>query len=239
MARPVVRPPFLHLPPRARAVALAGLALLVAATGGTASQPALDDAEVIYYDWRLEGAAGAIAGIFLPNAGEGSLTTRVTGENRLESVLLITSPRSKRGEFWTYGAELRRDGSPLRTWSSYLWRGESKYKESELDEQGVVDIASGIYHIRRTLPQRAERMRIWSDGKLYPVVVKPAGLESRRLPGGTVRTRHYTIEGVRVRDERFWEGRLDLWLAMDEEATPVEIVVARKWARVRLARDPH
>jgi hypothetical protein len=204
-----------------------------------AAQPrALDDAEVIYYDWKLEGAVGALAGLFLPRTGEGSLTTREAGDGRLESVLLITSPKSKRGEFWTYGAELRRDGSPLRTWSSYLWRGESKYKETELAEQDVVDIASGIYHIRKHLPREPQRMRIWSDGKLYPVVVRPGGEETRRLPGGAVRTRRYTIAGVRVAGERFWEGHLDLWLTLDQEATPVEILVARKWARVRLERDP-
>jgi hypothetical protein len=31
-----------------------------------------------------------------------------------------------------------------------------------------------------------------------------------------------------------WKGSLDLWLTQDEAATPVEILVERGWAAVRL-----
>lgn len=190
--------------------------------------------EEFQYRWRLGNLVGNLAGIFLPSNGQGSLTFKTQGNGDLRSELVITSPGHE-GEFWRYGALIDPERlQPLRAWSSYLWRGKSKSKNEEIKQQGVMDVVSGIYSIRRDPPARARRMEIWSDGRIYPVIVVPLGVESRKLPGGTVRARHFSIRGVDVPGAKRWKGKLDLWLTPDEAATPVEILISRNLADVRL-----
>ncbi|HYG61156.1 MAG TPA: DUF3108 domain-containing protein [Thermoanaerobaculia bacterium] len=191
--------------------------------------------EEFRYRWQLKNFVGAVAGLFLPNQGEGSLTfTRNNGH--LTSELLITSKQSKQGEFFRYGSEIdTRTLQPIRAWSAYQWRGETKSKSDPIDREGVLDVASGIYSIRQDPPAKPRRMEIWSEGKIYPVVVIPLGVEKRKLPSGKkVEARHYSIRGVDLKDRRKWKGKLDLWLANDEAATPVEILISRNLADVRL-----
>jgi hypothetical protein len=191
--------------------------------------------EEFRYRWRLTNLVGALAGIFLPNQGEGSLTVKTQQNGNLKTELLITSPQSREGEYWRYGSEIDPDNlRALKAWSAYAWRGETKSKTEAIDAKGVLDIASGIYSIRRNPPTRPRRMEIWSDGRVYPVVVIPKGEEVRRLARGTVRTRHYAIRGVESRGRGRWKGKLDLWLATDPAATPVEIRISRNLADVRL-----
>jgi hypothetical protein len=190
--------------------------------------------EEFRYRWQLRNVVGAVAGLFLPNQGEGSLTfTRSNGH--LKSELLITSPKSKQGEYFRYGSEIdSRTLQPIRAWSSYAWRGESKSKSEAIVQDGVLDIAAGIFAIRRDPPTRPRRMEIWSEGKIYPVVVSPKGIEKRKMPEGVIQARHYTIRGVDIPGRRKWKGKMDLWLATDEQATPVEILISRNLADVRL-----
>ncbi len=190
--------------------------------------------EEFRYSWQLRNVIGRVAGLFLPNRGEGSLTfTRTNGH--LKSELLITSPQSGEGEYFRYGSEIdSRTLQPIRAWSSYAWRGESKSKNEAIKQDGVFDIAAGIFAIRRDPPTKARRMEIWSDGKIYPVVVTPRGIEKRKVPEGMVQARHYTIRGVDIPGRRKWKGKLDLWLATDSAATPVEILISRSLTDVRL-----
>ena len=188
------------------------------------------------YHWELRKLASLLGGILVPGQGTGRLTYEERPNGNLTSELLITSKRSAEGEFWRYGAEIDpRRGRTVRAWSSYFWRGKAKSESAEIDEAGVIDVASGIYQIRRDPPTEPRRMRIWSDGKIYPVEVEPAGEETRKLPGGRkVETRHYVIHGLDLPGERRWKGELELWLAEDEAATPVEIQYDRSLVGVRL-----
>jgi Protein of unknown function (DUF3108) len=191
------------------------------------------------YHWELKKLASLLGGILIPGQGEGLLTYESKANGRLESELLITSSQSEKGEFWRYGAEIdQHAGRTLRAWSSYLWRGETKSKSAQIDEEGVIDVASGIYQIRQDPPTKPRRMRIWSEGKIYPVLVIPKGDEIRILPNDRkVPTRHFQIRGLEIEGERFWKGHLDLWLAKDEIATPVEIHFDRTLVGVRLKLD--
>jgi hypothetical protein len=93
--------------------------------------------------------------------------------------LLVTSTKSDRGDYFRYGSEWESaSGRTLRAWSDLLWRGEQKSKRSEVDQAGVIDIVSGIQLLRRDPPAAARRLEIWSDGRLYPVVVLPRGREA-------------------------------------------------------------
>lgn len=232
--RPWIRNTFL-------AVALLALVLPAGAAAqigpaGPVQTPPLD--EEFQYRWQLGNFVGSLAGIFLPNQGEGSLTFKTQDNGDLKSELVITSSGHE-GEYWRYGAVIDPERlQPIRAWSSYLWRGKSKSKSEEIEEQGVMDVVSGIYSIRRDPPTQRRRMEIWSDGRVYPVVVIPMGLESRKLPNRTVRARHYSIRGVDVPGAKRWKGKLDLWLTPDESATPVEILISRNLADVRMQLLP-
>lgn len=216
------------------ALLLALAALLLA--GATASGQGRAQNEEFHYQWQLRNFLGTIAGLFLPNHGEGHLTFKAMGNGHLQSELLITSSAAKQGEYFRYGSEIdTRTLQPIRAWSSYSWRGETKSKSSPIDQTGVLDIASGIYSIRQSPPDKPRRMEIWSDGKVYPVIVIPLGVESRKMRDGKrVDVRHFSIRGIDVPDRDRWKGKLDLWLARDETATPVEILLSRNLADVHL-----
>ena len=223
----------------AAVLALAALAPAPAARASDPLGPPSLDQERFVYRWELKKLAALVGGILLPGHGEGLLTFEPRDNGQLQSELLITSEHSDEGEFWRYGAVIDPGvGRTIRAWSSYLFRGESKSESAEIDQVGVIDVASGIYQIRRDLPERPRRMRIWSDGKIYPVVVLPRGEEVRTLPGDRrVETRHYRIEGVSVPGERHWKGHMDLWIAKDPGRTPVEIHFDRTLMGVRLRLD--
>lgn len=192
-------------------------------------------AEVLQYRWHLGGFLGFLAGLVLPNNGEGRLVTRKQANGRVASELLITSHESAQGEFWSYGAEIDPENlETVRAWSAYRWRGRSRKHESGVKERGVVDIASAIYRLRHDRPEGPRQMTIWSDGRLYPVLVIPRELSRRRVGERVVAVRHYRIQGIDKPNERFWKGRLELWLAQDPAATPVEIAVERSLANVHL-----
>lgn len=234
----VVGMPMTH---RLCALALAICLALVGPSLGHTTKPSPPPTEeTLSYSWSLEGFAGALLGIFFPRHGEGSLTTGPAGDGHIRSQLLITSEQARDGEFWCYGAEIEtREGHTTRAWSAYRWRGESRERESEVpeEERGVVDISSAIHALRRSPPELPRHMRIWSDGRIYPVVVIPRGEVDKTVPAGTFATRHYRVEGVRIEGERFWRGSMELWLSEDPGAVPVEILLQRSMARVRLKLD--
>ena len=208
--------------------------LLTPALGAAPASPAVALNEQFTYRWQLKNFLGAVAGLFLPNQGEGSLTFKTTN-GHLRSELMITSSASRQGEYFRYGSEIDRVTlQPIRAWSAYSWRGESKSKIEDIGKQGVLDVAAGIFAIRRNPPEKTRRMEIWSDGKIYPVVVIPRGTEQRKLSGRNIYARHFSIRGVEEPGARRWKGKMDLWLARDGAATPVEIVISRNLADVRL-----
>jgi hypothetical protein len=223
----------LRLKPWAAALLVAGLLAPALPAQGSAPE------ERFVYRWELKKLGALLGGIFLPGHGAGLLTFQPRANGRLVSELHITSEHSADGEFWRYGAEIDpRAGRTIKAWSSYLFRGESKSKSAEIHEAGVIDVASGIYQIRSELPEEPRRLRIWSDGKIYPVLVVPEGDAVRTLPDGRrVATRHYRIRGLQVPGERYWKGHLDLWLAKDDGNTPVEIHFDRTLVGVRLRLD--
>jgi len=191
--------------------------------------------ETLQYRWRIEGFFGALAGLFFPSHGDASLSQSTLPSGNLQSSLLITSDEVKDASYFSYEAEIEpATGRTVTARSSQLWQGKQKNKASPLLESGTVDVASAIHLLRRTLPTTSQEMEIWSDGKLYPVLVKPAGPETRKVGGKPVETLHFTIRPLVRPERRVWKGELDLWFARDPQATPVEMLVARSPARLRL-----
>ena len=214
------------LPARLR---LAVLVLLLAPTA------VLRADETLHYRWKIEGFFGALAGLFFPSHGDARLSQSTLASGNLQSSLLITSDEVKDASYFSYEAEIEpATGRTVTARSSQLWQGKQKNKASPLLESGTVDVASAIHLLRRTLPTTSQEMEIWSDGKLYPVQVQPAGTETRKVGGKSVETLHYTIRPLVRPERRVWKGELDLWFARDPQATPVEMLVARSPARLRL-----
>jgi len=214
-----------------RRLLVLGVLLLAPAGAGAA--------ESFRYRWKLDGFLGTLASLFVPSRGEGLLTVEPLESGLVRGQLTVTSKQAGSGEYFRYGAEFRADdGATVRAWSDQLWRGEKKSREQTIEEPDVVDVVSGIHSVRRAPPERAERLEIWSDGKLYPVLVIPGETETRSVGDRRVDARRYSFRGVALPDRPVWKGELELWLADDEARSPVEILVSRRGAKVRLLLDP-
>ncbi len=220
---------------RSRLLLLLPVLVLVASTVAGASESAGIHHERYHYRWHLSRFLGFVAGLFFPSEGDGLLIFEPLPSGNLKSELLVTSESSRLGEYWRYGSELNpQTGRTLRAWSSYSWRGETSEKSGKVETDKAIDIASGIYLLRQDPPTKPRSLEIWSDGKIYPVVVVPLGLEDRKLAGRQVEARHLSIRGVEKPGERHWKGKLDIWLATDPEATPLEIRIERRGAGLHL-----
>jgi len=214
------------------------LLLLPAPPARPATVPAAAG-EVLHYRWRLQGLLGGVAGLFLPRQGEATLCQRPLESGHQVSELYLVAGHGEDGQFFRYGAEIDpASGVTVRAWSSYRWRGEAKAREAEVGQAGVIDIASGIQALRRDPPTGTRVLEIWSDGRVYPVLVLPGATRRQLLRGEPVTVRAYSIRGLSRPERRTWKGRLDLWLADDPAATPMEIRVQRSLADLVLTLAP-
>jgi Protein of unknown function (DUF3108) len=207
--------------------ALAGMVLV------SLCRPASAAVEALEYGWKLKGFGGALIGLFFPDSGDASLVTETGPGESLTTVLELTSPH-REGEYYRYGSEIGTSGLPERVWSSYHFRGKSKMKERAVDQEEVLDFASAIQMLRRERPAGVRYIRLWSDGREYPLTVTPSDEELVDCGGRSWTTRRYVIEGRKVDGEKPWKGRYQLWIADDEAATPVRIVGEKGMLTVRL-----
>jgi hypothetical protein len=208
-----------------RLAAVAALSLLCG--------PAAGAVEELDYGWKLKGFGGALIGLFFPDSGDASLVTETGPGASFTTVLELTSPH-REGEFYRYGSEIGTSGRPVRVWSSYQFRGKSKMRERDIEEEEVVDFASAIHMLRRERPVAVRYLRLWSDGREYPLSVSPSDEELVDCAGRSWTARRYDIVGRKVEGEKFWKGRFQIWLADDEEATPVRIIGEKGLLTVRL-----
>ncbi|MDY7091945.1 MAG: DUF3108 domain-containing protein [Acidobacteriota bacterium] len=194
--------------------------------------------EQFHYRWRLTNLLGFFAGLFFPSRGEGVLSFEINEAGHLASQLHITSRETESDEFWLYGAVIDpRQMRTLRAWSAYKYGDKNKRKDQEVNESGVVDVASGIYRIRQDPPKQPTPMRIWSDGKIYSVRVVPRGVEEVKVGDEVVAARLYSIRNNPDSEDREWKGELDLWLAQNDQATPVRILIKRSGLGVLLTLE--
>lgn len=212
--------------------AVLALALVLVASPSAATT---GGEEQLLYRWRLDGWLGNLAALFVPSHGDGVLSREQVDGGVVRSELLVTSSNTRADEYFRYGAEWEpTTGRTLSAWSELVWRGERKTKRASLDSADVVGIASAIDLLRRQPPERVRRLEIWSDGSVYPVMIVPRGRVRREVDGREVDVRRISVLGVNVPGRKLWKGELDLWIADDPHATPVEILVARRGAKVRL-----
>ena len=213
------------------------LALPMAVRAEPTLQAAAGD-ERLVYRWKVEGVKGLILRLVAPGRGEGSLTTVLNPEGHLETELHMSAEKRRKGDFWRYGSSVDPVAKrSLRAWTAQKIGDKERAREADLEDDDLIDLASGILLVRRDPPTLRRRMRIWSNGKLYPVVIEPRGEARGNFRGRRSRIRIYAIRGYRVPGEREWKGGLELHLADDPSATPVEMHVLNKGVRARLRLD--
>lgn len=207
----------------------------LAACWPAAAPASLPIDEALDYRWRLGGFFGALARMVLPGSGEGRLTTHPLEGGRLAIELMVTSAEGAKGDFWRYAAVIEPEsGRTLRAESSYRYDGKNKAREADLDQEQVIDVASGIYLVRSRRPRSPLNLSIWSDGKIYPVVIEPRGWKALSLAGGRRRAELFAIRPRSVPGQRPWSGRIDLYIEEGQSARPAAIVVDRRWAKLEL-----
>jgi hypothetical protein len=190
--------------------------------------------EVLHLRWKLRGLLGALAGLFVPSSGDGLLTLVEPSEDRVEIQLLITAPKHE-GEYFLYGAEIDRgSGLTEAIWSSYTYKESRRDREDRIHSKDVIDVASGIFHLRRDPPDETIELQVWSDGKLYPVEVVPLGTETRKISGKRILVRGYAVRGLDVKGRPRFKDKYFLYFAEDGAATPVEIIGKRGLVSVRI-----
>ena len=102
--------------------------------------------EVYHMEWKLGGFLGALAGLFVPNAGDALLTIVPAEGKRREVQVLITAPK-RDGEYFVYGAAIDEETDSTKAiWSSYHFRDGGREREQEIEQENVIDFASAIYH---------------------------------------------------------------------------------------------
>jgi hypothetical protein len=213
--------------------------------------------EEFRYSWRLRGGLAWVASLKFPTSGVGELKNVSRGDS-LDSQLLITS-KSNDG-FYVYKSEI--DPETQRTLTSYngYSYGEKYRKERTLfdyvkriarirrEEPDDVhdrvksiptstmrDVLTGIHYLRQNAGQMSGPVRseIYSDGKVYPVLFKPAESGTYTFEGQRLTTRAYLITAA-PGSEKKWPGGIRVWLTDDDRHIPVRIEIQRSLASLQL-----
>jgi hypothetical protein len=217
--------------------------------------------EEFRYAWRLRGGLRWVAGLVFPTSGAGNLKiTYPDGEGHsIASELLITAPESGRGGFFAYESELDPDGvKTLMAYSGYAWGKKSRKERAVFDHAkhevrihketpGKVeekvrpvpdddsrDVLAAIYFLRQNAPRitGSTQTSIYSDGKEYPVLLRPAGKQVFTLDGKPVHATAYEI--VDAPGGRKWPGGVKVWLSDDERRIPFRIEMRQSLVSLQL-----
>jgi hypothetical protein len=217
--------------------------------------------ESFKYSWRMRGGLSWIAGIVFPTSGVGELkTTFPDGQTHgISSSLLITAPSGTRGGFYAYESQMDEAGQKtLMTYHAYAWRDKSRkertlfdyvkrlahvHKETPekqwesikpLPAEQFHDMLTAIYYMR----QNAANIRgpvattIYSDGKSYPVILRPSTRQVFTIEGKQVAASGFEI--VDAPGGRKWPGGVKVWLSDDARRIPFRIEIVQSMASMQL-----
>jgi len=235
------------------------IALPSAAAELNCSGPA--NVETFKYTWHMRGGLSWIAGIVFPTSGVGELKTTFPDGQRhvIDSSLLITSATGTKGGFYAYESQMDESGQrTLMTYHAYAWRDKSRkertlfdyvkrlahlHRETPEKQSDAVkpmpaeqfhDILTAIYYIR----QNAANIRgpvtttIYSDGKEYPVILRPSTRQVFTIQGKQVAAAGFEI--VDAPGGRKWPGGVKVWLSDDARRIPFRIEILQTMASMQL-----
>lgn len=238
------------------------LTMALAVPGPAAAQIRCSEPSVerVSYDWALAGALSWVAAIAFPTSGTAELeTTANRPGTKVESRLMIRD-RDRTGYF-LYRTSL--EGPRLRTLLSehgYSWSGRTKIEKAAFDYDRKLlrlseedtrdgpsssvrpipggdlrDVLTAIWQLRQQAGtiKGAERVEIFSDGKLYPVHFVAQGAQNLKVGNTMRRVLAFRIVAA-PEQQRKWPGGVNVWLTDDEARTPVKIEIKRSLANLRL-----
>ena len=243
----------------ARLFLIAVLALPASATELNCS--GASNVESFKYSWRMRGGLSWIAGILFPTSGVGELkTTFPEGENHaINSSLLITAPTGTKGGFYAYESQMDEAGQKtLMTYHAYAWRDKSRKERATFDYVNRIahlhretpetkwdkikplpaeqfhDILTAIYFIRHNAAniRGPVTTTIYSDGKEYPVILRPSTRQAFTIEGKQV-----SATGFEIADApggRKWPGGVKVWLSDDARRIPFRIEIVQSMASMQL-----
>jgi hypothetical protein len=193
---------------------------------------------------------GELKTIFPPN---GQATRNI------ESSLLITAPSGTKGGFYAYETQMDEAGQKtLMTYHAYAWRDKSRKERAVFDyvnrqahlhretpetkwdkvkplpAEQFHDILTAIYFMR----QNAANIRgpitttIYSDGKAYPVILRPTNRQAFTIEGKQVAAVGFEI--VDAPGGRKWPGGVKVWLSDDARRIPFRIEIVQSMASMQL-----
>jgi hypothetical protein len=215
--------------------------------------------ESFHYAWKLRGGLSWIAGIMFPTTGVGELKTTYPSpaRNAIDSSLLITA--SGKGGFYAYETEMDAAGQhTLMTYHAYVWKDKSRKERTLFDYKAGVahlhketpekqwdktdpipagsfhDVVSAIHYLRQnaaTIHGPVGTM-IYSDGKSYPVIIRPANREVFMLGNQQVAASGFEV--VDAPGGRKWPGGMKIWLSDDARRIPFRIEIIQSMASLQL-----
>lgn len=214
--------------------------------------------EEFRYAWRLKGGIRFLAGIFFPTSGVGNLKTTY-GEDSIHSELLITAPNGREGGYYAYESDMEpRGAKTLMTYHGYAWGKKSRAERTVFDyvkglarihkqtpdevenrvrklpEGEMRDILTAIHYLRQNAPAITHPIQtsIYSDGKEYPVIFRPAERKNFVIAGKTTNALGFTI--VDAPGGKKWPGGVTVWLTNDERRIPARIEISQSVASLQL-----
>lgn len=216
--------------------------------------------EEFRYSWRLRGGLSWVAGLLFPTSGVGNLKTvyPTSGDTSINSELLITARDPKVGYF-AYESEMdSTGGKTLMTYHGYAWgkkmrkertifdyvkrlahiRKETpekvETKDKPLPPETLRDVLTAIYYLR----QHASEIKgpitttIYSDGKEYPVVFRPADRRTFTIENQKVNALGFEI--VDAPGGKKWPGGVRVYLSDDARRIPFRIEIQQSMASLQL-----
>jgi Protein of unknown function (DUF3108) len=215
--------------------------------------------EEFRYTWRLRGGLSWIAGFVFPTSGVGNLKTTFPkpGVASINSELLITAADGKSG-FFVYESEMDSSANTLMTYHGYSWGKKMRKertifdyvkrlahirketpdkvedKDKPLPQETLRDVLTAIYYLR----QHAAEIKgpitttIYSDGKEYPVIFRPAGTRSFSIENQNVNALGFEI--VDAPGGKKWPGGVRVWLSDDARRIPFRIEIQQSMASLQL-----
>jgi len=239
-------------------IAIAALLIATSSSAVDLNCKGPSNVEQFKYSWRLRGGLSWVAGLVFPTSGVGEMKTTFPkdGERLIDSSLLLTS---KVPGFYAYETQIdEQTQKTMMTYHGYAWKNKSRKERTNFDyarKQAVIrketpekqwgsveplppeqihDILAAIYYIR----QNAATIRgpvmtnIFSDGELYPVVLKPAERRVFNIAGQNIGALGFAI--VDAPGGRKWPGGVKVWISEDARRIPFRIEIQQSMASLQL-----
>lgn len=214
--------------------------------------------EQFKYSWRLRGGLSWVAGLIFPTSGVGEMKTTYPkdGERLIDSSLLLTS---RVPGFYAYETQIDETSQKtMMTYHGYAWKNKSRKERTNFDYARKLalthketpekqwdrtdplpavplhDILTAIYYLRQNVPtiRGPISANIFSDGELYPVILRPADRRVFNIAGQNVGARGFEI--VDAPGGRKWPGGVKVWISEDARRIPFRIEIQQSMASLQL-----